>query len=211
MRIRLNLLFYSAFLLCMGCSFASDRSTPRVLVNSENTDGVNARVVETLGVQESLGSGDIFELKVFNEEELSGKFRVSEAGEVTLPLIGRLSVSGLSLAAVEDEITKRFRKFIKDPQISVFVEEFKGRKVYVFGRVNKPGTMAYESGMSIIEVITRAGGLHDLANADATSITRVVEGSEQKFTVSLKKIRQGQVKNVQVLPGDIIFVPESVF
>ena len=69
--------------------------------------------------------------------------------------------------------------------------------------------MPYESGMSIIEVITRAGG-HMTANADATSITRVVDGNERKIVVSLKKIRQAVVRNVQVLPGDIIFVPESV-
>ena len=70
-----------------------------------------------------------------------------------------MSVAGLSLAVVEDKITERFKTFIKDPQISVFVEEFKGRKVYIFGRVKEPGTITYEAGMSIIEVITtRAGG-----------------------------------------------------
>ena len=106
---------------------------------------------------EVLSAGDVFELKVFNEEDLSGKFRVSGAGEVTLPLVGRMSVAGLSLAVVEDKITERFKTFIKDPQISVFVEEFKGRKVYIFGRVKEPGTITYEAGMSIIEVITRAG------------------------------------------------------
>ena len=68
-----------------------------------------------------------------------------------------MSVAGLSLAVVEDKITERFKTFIKDPQISVFVEEFKGRKVYIFGRVKEPGTITYEAGMSIIEVITRAG------------------------------------------------------
>ena len=90
---------------------------------------------------EVLSAGDVFELKVFNEEDLSGKFRVSGAGEVTLPLVGRMSVAGLSLAVVEDKITERFKTFIKDPQISVFVEEFKGRKVYIFGRVEELGRL----------------------------------------------------------------------
>jgi len=192
-------------LLTLGCA------------HSEQGDGVRVSEVQSQEIpapseaNEVLSAGDVFELKVFNEGDLSGKFRVSGAGEVTLPLVGRMSVAGLSLAVVEDKITERFRTFIKDPQISVFVENFKGRKVYIFGRVKNPGTITYEAGMSIIEVITRAGGLHDLANADATSITRVVNGTEQKLIVSVKKIRQGQVRNVQVLPGDIIFVPESVF
>ena len=160
---------------------------PAVSAGAVNSDIVRGAGGNAPGPQESLTAGDIFELKVFNEEELSGKFRVSGEGEVTLPLIGRMTVVGLSLAALEDQITQRFKRFIKDPQISVFVEEFRGRKVYVFGRVKRPGTMPYESGMSIIEVITRAGGLHDLANADATSITRVVDGNERKIVVSLRR------------------------
>lgn len=205
MKIKLIASLGIMLLLTLGCAHSEQGNEVRV-------SGVQPQEIPAPSeANEVLSAGDVFELKVFNEGELSGKFRVSGAGEVTLPLVGRMSVAGLSLAVVEDKITERFRTFIKDPQISVFVEEFKGRKVYIFGRVQKPGTITYEAGMSIIEVITRAGGLHDLANPDATSITRVVDGNEQKLIVSLKKIRQGEVRNIQVLPGDIIFVPESVF
>ena len=92
----------------------------------------------------------------------------------------------------------------------VFVEGFKGPEVYVFGRVMKPGTMAYESGMSLIEVITKAGGLHDLAAAERTTITRVIDGKEVSG-VSVKAIRQGVAKNVAVYPGDIVFVRRACF
>ena len=166
---------------------------------------------EGSGLLEALSPGDVFELKVFGEEELSGKFRVSGSGEVTLPLIGRMSVVDVGLTDFEELVTERLRKYLKQPQVHVFVEGFKGRKVYVFGRVMKPGTMAYENGMSLIEVITKAGGLHDLAAADRTTITRTVDGNEIKLEVSIKAIRQGVSKNIAVYPGDIVFVPESVF
>ena len=136
---------------------------------------------------------------------------MSGSGEVTLPLIGRVSVLNVGLTDFEELVTERLRKYLKQPQVHVFVEGFKGRKVYVFGRVMKPGTMTYENGMSLIEVITKAGGLHDLAAAERTTITRVIDGKEVKLEVSVKAIRQGVAKNVAVYPGDIVFVPESVF
>ena len=160
---------------------------------------------------EALSPGDVFELKVFGEEDLSGKFRVSGSGEVTLPLIGRMSVGDIGLTDLEARITEKLKAYLKQPQVNIFVEGFKGRKVYVFGRVMKPGTMAYENGMSLIEVITKAGGLHDLAAPEKTTITRVVDGKEVKLIISLKAIRQGERSNVMVYPGDIVFVPESVF
>ena len=150
-------------------------------------------------------------MKVFGEEDLSGKFRVSGSGEVTLPLIGRMSVGDVGLTDLEARITEKLKAYLKQPQVNIFVEGFKGRKVYVFGRVMKPGTMAYENGMSLIEVITKAGGLHDLAAPEKTTITRVVDGKEVKLIISLKAIRQGERSNVMVYPGDIVFVPESVF
>ena len=160
---------------------------------------------------EALSPGDVFELKVIGESDLSGKYRVSGSGEVTLPLIGRMSVGDIGLTDLEARITEKLKAYLKQPQVNIFVEGFKGRKVYVFGRVMKPGTMAYENGMSLIEVITKAGGLHDLAAPEKTTITRVVDGKEVKLVISLNAIRQGERSNIMVYPGDIVFVPESVF
>ena len=197
------------------CLFTQACSQGAVSPQSKSTPVPPASTVgsekEGAGLIEALSPGDVFELKVFGEEELSGKFRVSGSGEVTLPLIGRMSVVDVGLTDFEELVTERLRKYLKQPQVHVFVEGFKGRKVYVFGRVMKPGTMSYENGMSLIEVITKAGGLHDLAAADRTTITRTVDGNEIKLEVSIKAIQQGVSKNIAVYPGDIVFVPESVF
>ena len=118
--------------------------------NSSTPPGV-FQASNTSGLIEALGPGDVFELKVFGEEDLSGKFRVSGSGEVTLPLIGRMSVGDVGLTDLEAQITKVEGSPLKQPQVNIFVEGFKGRKVYVFGRVMKSGTMGYENGMSLIE------------------------------------------------------------
>jgi len=202
-------LSYAALAMTLGCSHAGDTPTTGPVMLTDVRD-VGKEAADN-GPIEALSPGDVFELKVFGEEELSGKFRVSGSGEVTLPLIGRMSVVDVGLTDFEELVTERLRKYLKQPQVHVFVEGFKGSKVHVFGRVMKPGTIAFESGMSLIEVITKAGGLHDLADANSTTITRVVEGKEIKLEVSIKAIRQGKVSNVPVYPGDIVFVPESVF
>ena len=193
----------------IGCLPMAEPSSPNPAPGPKDLSKKSVSV-ET-GPVEALSPGDVFELKVFGEDDLSGKFRVSGSGEVTLPLIGRVSVLDVGLTDFEELVTERLRKYLKQPQVHVFVEGFKGRKVYVFGRVMKPGTMTYENGMSLIEVITKAGGLHDLAAAERTTITRVIDGKEVKLEVSVKAIRQGVAKNVAVYPGDIVFVPESVF
>ena len=198
-------------LLTVACTSRLNQEPPIIEPRPSSSGDSSAASIEDTAQFESLTPGDVFELKVFGEEELSGKFRVSGSGEVTLPLIGRLKVVGMGLTDFEELVVGKFKAFLKQPQVHVFVEGLKGRKVYVFGRVNKPGTMVYENGMSLIEVITKAGGLHDLAAAEKTTITRVVDGNEVKFEVSIKAIRRGERSNVLLYPGDIVFVPESVF
>ena len=90
-------------------------------------------------------------------------------------------------------------KISQQPQVHAFVEGFKGRKVYVFGRVMKPGTMTYENGMSLIEVITKAGGLHDLAAAERTTITRVIDGKSKAGGFG-ESYPSGRCKECRCLP-----------
>ena len=122
------------------------------------TGSSNKTVSVEPGPVEALSPGDVFELKVFGENDLSGKFRVSGSGEVTLPLIGRVSVLDVGLTDFEELVTERLRKYLKQPRVHVFVEGFKGRKVYVFGRVMKPGTMTYENGMRSLRLSQKQVG-----------------------------------------------------
>ena len=81
--------------------------------------------------------------------------------------------------------------------------------VFVLGEVRKPGTFRYEDKMTIVQAITLAGGLKNLAAKDRLILTRVVAGDEKKFVVPFKEISQGRSSNVFLQPGDIVFVPES--
>jgi polysaccharide export outer membrane protein len=100
---------------------------------------------------------------------------------------------------------------MRDPQVSVLVKEYNSKKVFVFGEVQKPGTFVYEDGMSIVQAITVAGGFTKTAARNSTSVTRRVNGQEVKVKVTVEDIALGKAPNFTLDPGDIVYVPESLF
>lgn len=157
-----------------------------------------------------LGPGDVVEVRVYQEKELSGLYRVGPEGTFTFPLVGEVEAAGRSPTALGEVLTARLRDgYLRDPQVSVFVKEFNSKKVFVLGEVARPGTFAYEDRMTIVQAITLAGGLKTLAARNRLVLTRVVDGEEQKYAVPFEDISRGQAPNVVLQPGDIVFVPES--
>ena len=158
----------------------------------------------------TLGSGDVVEVRVYRQKELSGLFRVGSDGRFTYPMVGSVEAGGLTPSALASTLTSKLRDgFLRNPQVSVFVKEFNSKKVFVLGEVRKPGTFRYEDKMTIVQAITLAGGLKTLAAKDRLILTRVIQGEEKKFEVPFKEISQGRTSNVFLQPGDIVFVPES--
>jgi polysaccharide export outer membrane protein len=158
-----------------------------------------------------LGPGDIFEVRVFGEEELSGSYRVSESGTIEFPLVGTIEVKGATDTELSNRLSELLRKYVKEPHVSIYVKEYNSKKVFVFGQVQKPGTFKFEQGMNIVEAITLAGGFATLADQTGTYVTRTINGSEQRIKVSVPAIGEGRAPNLTLEPGDIIYVPEAIF
>lgn len=161
---------------------------------------------------DSLGSGDVVEVRVFQEPDLSGVFRVEQDGQVDFPLCGKVSLGGLSPGGAADALrTCLGQGYLRHPQVSVLVKEYNSKKIFVFGEVAKPGTFPFEQHMSIIQAITLAGGFSKTAAENATHVTRLVDGREQRLRVPVKDIAIGQAPNFRLQPGDIVFIPQSFF
>ena len=158
----------------------------------------------------TLGPGDVIDVKVYREAELSGVYRLGSDGAFTFPLVGEVRAEGLSPVELADALTERLREgYIRSPQVTVFVKEFNSKKIFVLGEVNKPGTFKFEDNMSIVQAITLAGGFKTLAAKNRIVLTRVVDGAEQKYEVPVERIGQGREQNLLLQPGDIVYVPES--
>jgi len=158
-----------------------------------------------------LGPGDLIEVKVFRENDLSGVFQVAPDGTIDFPLLGTLGVAGRTAPEVASMIRQRLGEgYIRNPHVTVLVKEVQSRRIYVLGQVERPGTFKYEEGMTVVQAITLAGGFTKTARPDATVVTRVIDGRETRFVVPVEEISRGTARNLPLLPGDIVFVPQSI-
>jgi len=167
----------------------------------------------TSGNDSSLGAGDVFDIRVFGEQELSASYRVSEDGTIDFPLIGRIQVAGLEPPQTADLLRDRLRDghFLHDPQVSVFVREYNSKRVSVMGAVARPGTFPMSSGLTVVQAISLAGGFTPLAMRSGPTITRRENGRARSFRVPVDDIVQGAAEDVLLQAGDIVYVPERVF
>lgn len=159
---------------------------------------------------EQVGRGDIIEVKVFMEPEMSGVYPIGYDGAIRFPMIGKVAVVSRDVQSVADDIRERLKTggILVDPQIAVSVRERTAQKIHVLGEVEKAGTFGFRTGMTVIEAITNAGGFTKLASQDGVKVTRV---SGEEFKVAAGSIVNGKAPNLPLEPGDIIYVPQSVF
>ena len=172
--------------------------------------GGDVAAPEPPGGYSTLGNGDVFELSVYGEPDLSGMHRVSAEGVIVVPYLGEVRVEGLTPGEVAERIKEGLKgSYLVDPQVSIFVKEYNSKRIYVFGSVKKPGTLRYEDHMSIVQAITSAGGFTAIAAENDVTVTRVVDGVESRISIRVKDIVNGKAKNFELRPGDIVFVRES--
>lgn len=161
---------------------------------------------------QALGASDVITVRVFREPDLSGDYVVGAEGEVRLPLVGNVSVEGLTPDEAQTRIEAAYNnQYLKDAQVSVLVKKYNSRRIYVLGQVKSPGNYEYEPRMTVIGAIARAGGATQLANANGTVITRGKGAAQVRMEADVNDIQRGRAPDIELLPGDIVFVPESPF
>lgn len=160
----------------------------------------------------TLGAGDVFEVRVFRQAEMSGIYAVSEDGTINFPEIGVVAVLGKTPAEVEKDIQARLADgYLINPSVSVLVKEYKSKTISVLGQVRKPTTIPYVAGMSIVDAVSQAGGFTTMARKNVVKVTRAAAKSGNEatsFIVPVESIASGKAKNFYLRPGDTVFVPE---
>ncbi len=202
--------FFAGVLLLSACG-ASPKA-PQSGVNI-TTSPISPQETKAPGSTiQTIGPNDVFEVRVYNQPDLSSTYRVGPDGTIQFPLIGHLDVRGMTAAEVAVHIKSALSgDYLVNPQVSVFVKEYNSQKVSVFGEVSKPGTFTYVDGMNVIQALTLAGGFTKEASRKNINITRAIDGQEVRLEVRIEDILKGTSKNFPVRPGDIIYVPQSLF
>ena len=149
-----------------------------------------------------LQTGDRLTVTVYNEPLLTGVYDVTPSGTIVMPLIGSVSAVGRTPSELARIITARYSrgKFLQEPQVTVTVVEY--RPVYLFGEVSKPGTIPYRPGLNVLTAVTDAGGLTYRGSKDRVLIQHAGEQVWNEYPL---------ISSIEILPGDIIRVPERFF
>lgn len=175
----------------------------------------------------SVGPQDVLTVAVFDQPNLSGKFTVEADGTFTLPLVGRVKVGGLSLREIEAALRRELEQgYLKNPQVSVAVDQYRSQRVFVVGEVRTAGTYPLSGEMTLIEALARAGSTTDRAGGEALIVHAPAgasaagprlpsdSDSSQVVRVNLKDLQSGgATQNIALRDGDTVFVAraESVY
>ncbi|HXV76854.1 MAG TPA: polysaccharide biosynthesis/export family protein [Candidatus Polarisedimenticolaceae bacterium] len=157
-----------------------------------------------------IGRQDLLEIAVFDVEELDQTVRVADDGSITMPLLGKLRVAGLTKFELERMIAEQLDdRFIRDPQVTVFIKEYESKKVAVSGAVKNPGTYEMLGQKTILEMLSEAGGLDQDLGKEIIIFRKPVGEPTRRLAVDLDRLvyRAEPELNLIVEPGDIIYVP----
>jgi polysaccharide export outer membrane protein len=175
-----------------------------------------ARAVYVLAVT------DRIRVVIFGEDDLATDARVDAFGNINLPLVGDVHVAGLSVDDAQRLVERAYRdgQYLRKPQATISIAEYAPREVSIQGQVKEPGRflLPTESTYSVVELVTKAGGFTDIAKGNEVTITHFTpDGKKTVRKVDVESIIQGknsekaQDSTLMLEPGDIVYVPESIF
>lgn len=156
-----------------------------------------------------IGVGDVLEVQVWQEPELSRTVTVRLDGKVSLPLVGDIDAAGQSTGNLDRLLEKRFSDLVTEPSVSVMLVESRSRRYYVVGQVGQPGEFAIDYPLTLLQVIARSGGFQEWAKKDEIKIIRRQDGREEFFTFNYDSFVKGKDldQNLLIVPGDTVIVP----
>jgi polysaccharide export outer membrane protein len=162
-----------------------------------------------------IGPGDSLNINVWRHPELSTTVPVRPDGKFSTPLVEDIVALGKTPADLAREIEGRLTKYVREPSVTVSVASFVGNaseQVRVVGQAAKPAAINYKQGMTLLDVMILVGGITENAAGNRATLIRQTENNKQ-YNVRLRDLLKGGdvSANVEVLPGDVILIPESYF
>lgn len=159
-----------------------------------------------------IGPMDVLDISVFQVADLTRTVQVDAAGQITLPLIGQVSVAGKTVTQVQDDIaTKLQAKYLQSPDVTVFVKEFTSQKVTVDGAVMQPGVYAIAGKTTLLQAVAMARGTALDANLKRAVIFRTINNQRMAAVFDLAQIRAGRMDDPEIFGNDVVVIDRSGF
>lgn len=157
-----------------------------------------------------IGPDDLLQISVFEVPELNQRVRVSQDGSISLPLLGRVDINGLTQQGAADKLTGLLQaKYVRNPQLTIFIEEYRSRQVAVIGAVTSPKNYELVGHKNLLQVLSMAGGLTNAAGDQAFILREKPDGGSTTIAIDLEDLigRGNQELNIPIEPNDVINIP----
>ncbi|MBL8604380.1 MAG: polysaccharide biosynthesis/export family protein [Myxococcales bacterium] len=165
--------------------------------------------IESGTAEYRLGAGDVLRISVYGNNDLSSRVTVRPDGRVTLPLINEIVVQGKTVNDVTLEVTEGYRRYVQDARVSVIIEEVHSYRVFVVGKVVRPGDFESRTPVTVMQALSLAGGAARGADVDHIVVLRNGPGGRhERYEVSYTEIAEGRLQqNFTLRSGDTLIVP----
>lgn len=208
--IKQTIFFFTCFIAfsAIACG-GSSRQTTVEPGTTMTTDQMPRNVaVETVMPDYRVGIGDVLHISVWKDEALNRDVMVLPDGTISFPLIGRISVNGLTVEALVEVVEDRLDKYVPDPTISVQVLQTISQAVYIIGKVNRPGRFDLPNNLNVLQALALAGGLNPFAKSRHIKIFRETDEGTQIYDFNYEEVSKGEklTQNIRLQRGDVIVV-----
>ncbi len=156
-----------------------------------------------------VGPDDVLQLVFWREKDMSAEVTVRPDGMISVPLVNEVTAAGLTPEQLRERIMTEARRYTQDPTVTVVVKQINSRRVFITGEVAKPGPYPLTGPMSVLQLISLAGGLQDFADAGNIRIMRKENGKPVSYKFDYKSVMKGKnlQTNIDLKPGDTLVVP----
>ena len=163
-----------------------------------------------------IGSGDVLNIFVWRNPEVSGSFVVRPDGMITTSLVEDIKVTGKTPTELARSIEEILSTYLKEPIVTVTVNNFVGpfsEQIRVIGEAAQPQAINYTQHMTLLDVMIQVGGLTEFADGNDAVLVRIEDGQQKQYGIMIDELfKDGEISaNIDMLPGDIIIIPEAWF
>jgi polysaccharide export outer membrane protein len=153
---------------------------------------------------------DVLEISVFKVPELSKSVQVADTGTINMPLLGEVPAAGKTAQEIEQDLTRKLgAKYLKSPQVTVFVKDHNSQMVTIEGAVMKPGLYTIRGKLSLVQLVATAGGLNNDLYDKSITVFSTIGGERSSKAYDIDDIRAGKAADPSLHQGDVIVVDSS--
>ena len=202
--------YFMKTLLSFALLFLASCGTTPPAVSGDQVPAKDAIPAEIApGDAYTIQPGDVLQISVWKEKDLLSEFMVRPDGGMNFPLVGEMTASGKTVEQLQKELTAKLTKFVPDPVVTVVVKQSTGYKIYVVGKVNRPGEYPATRTMDVMQALSLAGGPNAFASVNKIKILRRENGELKSLPFKYSRVEKGEdlEQNIVLKGGDVVVVP----